>query len=410
MAVTLQDFQARITRNSERRVWVTQILFALVLANGLLINRGIVLHPVTAGSWLALLALGTVFVTALLSWVDFAATMYRNPYTDGGWEEPRFIIDVSIVVAYALMMFSVDDLKHPTCDISVFLWGFVCIFVLYLLSGLLRMYRHGPKASNWSLIGLFTALYVCLVSVYELQQSNGTIEMGRLNIITVSSAFCMMIGYRLIRRRIALGRSKREGLHIGVDVDGVLADQITGVLASASKSVGRPLKYDDIEAWDMPLGEGTDIKAVIEHRLFDKQYVKTMPAHPDAASVMHLLYSQDRITVITSRNAKCRGWTRTWLRLQGIPYDKLQIAGKSGKSGHNLDILIDDYVGHIQQTLAQPVGYAILFDQPWNRNDAWFLGNRGNSRLFVAKSWQDIPGIVEQIRQRRNVEPKPVSP
>ncbi len=142
-----------VRRASERSVWVTQILFALVLAKGLVLYKDLILHPIGVKEThlLGSLGLAGVYVTTLLSWIDFSRTMDKRPYFYGIRSEYlRFLVDVAIVVFYAYLLFAVEYmLKGPSADITLYIAGYPLIYVGYLASGIFRIRMYGSVASRW---------------------------------------------------------------------------------------------------------------------------------------------------------------------------------------------------------------------------------------------------------------------
>jgi hypothetical protein len=68
------------------------------------------------------------------------------------------------------------------------------------------------------------------------------------------------------------------------------------------------------------------------------------------------------------------------------------------KSQLATDILIDDYIGNIKEFLDGTNGFAILLDQPWNRNRPDLLHFMQNGRLLVISSLRQLPKLVKKIQ------------
>jgi hypothetical protein len=303
----------RDKRISDQLVRLVQIVFGLVLAQSLLLHRDIVVHPFSGANRVAALALAAVYITTVLSWIDWHVTMEMRPYNFSSQnahlttEKVRLGLDLFIVTVYAYLLFTVEELKQkPDEWIGGYLLGFPMIFGAYLLSGLARRRSHGKLATNPAPILWLGLAYVILYILYGLGYVAVTSDFKQglpwLNAAGIGMALGLMIAYRLFRRRIVAQRhkSKEAGLVIGVDVDGVLANQIEGILPRVRARLGIQLRYENVTQWRLPLGE-SDIAKEIEIAFDDSDYVLGMPAHTGARELVDDLYGDNRITLLTAR-------------------------------------------------------------------------------------------------------------
>ena len=225
-----------------------------------------------------------------------------------------------------------------------------------------------------------------------------------MNITTVCAAFALSVLYRTwrgLRRSKARSRRKERGLVVGVDVDGVLANQIEGVLPWLNAQQGVLLEYKDVTAWDLPVGS-TDIKAAIVTSLEDEEYVLNMPVHANAAEAMRRMATANVVNVVTARGPQAAGWTQKWLERNGIVHDGLATFGDMEKSKHGADVLIDDYVGNCLEFLVNTKsGYAILVDQPWNRDRSPLERFAAERRFAVVADLGAAAIIVDSLRRAR---------
>lgn len=179
---------------------------------------------------------------------------------------------------------------------------------------------------------------------------------------------------------------------VGVDLDGVLGNQIEGVLPVATELHGTALKYEDIVHWRLPVGD-TDIAKLIVAALADRDYVLSMPVHPGAVEMMRALGEHHRVVVLTARPEAARAATEEWLRQSGLVYDELAIAAEAQKSLHATDVLVDDYVGNLREYLTNTDGLGVLIRQPWNLDRDELTAWRG-SRLVEVDDLRDVAQIV----------------
>ena len=401
----------RDRRISDQLVRLVQIVFGLVLAQGLLLHRDVIQHPLTGNNWLPTMALLGVLVTTAMSWVDWHVTMELRPYNFNRGnrhhttEKLRLTLDLIVVVFYAYLLFTVEQLKAiPTGSIANYLLGFPLVFAAYLLSGLARQLSHGRIASNIRPILLFGALYYLLYLVYDLvyflPSLSSRLSRLWLNGGFVAAGFGLMVCYRIVRSYIVRHRNaRRAGLTVAIDLDGVLANQIDGLIPRVRERLGMTIRYDDVTAWRLPLGE-SDIAKEIALALEDPDYILSMPLHLDARECVDRIYDRNRVIMLTARPSHTKLHTEQWLENHGFSYDKLVSAKEESKSFSRADVLIDDYIGNIREFLTNTDGVAVLVEQPWNREaNGELLHWIEAGRLRVVKHLLEAVGFVDEIRR-----------
>jgi uncharacterized HAD superfamily protein len=393
-------------RISDQLVRLVQVLFALVLGQSLLTFKVVLLNPFAPAHRLAALAWLTVFYTTVASWVDWHVTMARRPYdTLQLIDRFRFYSDVGIAALYAYLLFTIQPLvDDQRATLAYHLLGYALIFVLYLSSGFLRRWVHGKAASKPKPLFIGLALYVGLLLVYVYLRRSNTLEPAALNLASIAAAFALMFAYRRYRRILMNEDAARAArLRIGVDVDGVLADQISGVLPRVKERYDVTLSYADITEWELPI-KNSNIAVEIVDAQRDHQYVLGMAAHEGAKRVLDYLHELHRIVVITARRGEAATkWTAEWLRKHGIPYDEVIASSEAKKSEHRTDLLIDDYCGNISEFLTNTKGVAVLVDQPWNRQRGALEEFVKSGRLFIVSDLLELrmtwPEISKKARE-----------
>jgi uncharacterized HAD superfamily protein len=395
-------------RISDQFVRLVQIVFALVLAQSLFLFRPVVTNPITPVHRTAALALLTVFVSTVLSWIDWHLTMEYHPYdTMRKVDRIRLWADLLVVVSYAYLLFTIEPfISRPEADIGRHLFGYPLVFFFYLASGAARRYAYGPAASRMPPIVLFFAVFAALATAYEFElykcaplvRNSPSLR----NTCVLLLFFAAMISYRVYRvwYRNRLRNRKQAGLIIGVDLDGVLADQIDAVLPRIRDIFGLTLGREDITHWRLPVGD-SDIAQEIERAQQNRNYVLRMRLHEGARSMLKALYWDNRIVLITARAAEAKEWTQQWLYNHQLPHEELLNSKEEKKSVHGTDVLIDDYLGNVIEYLQNTEGVAILVDQPWNRerDDLRPLIDQG--RAFVVSKLIEIPAVIAQIKKVR---------
>jgi 5'(3')-deoxyribonucleotidase len=385
------------SEQSQRIFWVIQTIFAVLLAKTFFDYKECILAPFSKEHYLLTLGLLLVYTTALLSWIDYSFTTIVSPYRFGGplRERFRFLVDLLIVVLYAFMLFSLESLKiDKGASISQLLLGLFLVFLLYYFSGVLRIRQYGKRASRRGLISIFLFVYLILFTVYTiLFRYVCLIQRERLNAIFIVLAWLLMIAYRIVRERVARRRN-----WIAVDIDGVLANQIEGVLPIIKTKYGVDLNYKDIKMWDLQIKD-TNIASIIVEEQGHREYVMSMPLHKGARETMDKIVQKYMIAIVTARATDSDTWSIQWLRKNQIPYDEIIHTAEEGKQNTKMElsVLIDDYIGNIKLFLEKSNGKAILFSQPWNIDRSKLTKFLEEGRVKVVDNWGVIPKIIAEL-------------
>lgn len=391
-------------RVSDQLVRLVQIIFGFVLAQSLGRYDAVVLDPFAPEHRLQALALLGVYITTVLSWIDWHVTMARRPYNFNPkagkrlTEEMRLLADLFIVSAYAFLLLSVTEVGSPRlADPTRYLVGYVAVFFGYVLSGVLRRISYGPVASALGPIILFLLLDASALGLYEAE---GETNEPWHSWLAVLAPIMLMVSYRLTRRYLRNKRQsiKQQGLRIGFDVDGVLANQIAGVLPRIKRRLGFDLSYEDVTDWRLPLGD-SDIAKEILSAMADPDYIMNMPVHTDARLVLDKLYPKHIVKVLTARPPEAEQWTESWLDKNALNHDGVASVREKEKSLFATDVLIDDYIGNIEEYLSSTNGTAVLVDQPWNRGRDALQHYLDEGRLYVVTTVTEVPGVVERVHE-----------
>jgi 5'(3')-deoxyribonucleotidase len=214
-----------------------------------------------------------------------------------------------------------------------------------------------------------------------------------LNWLVLILCFGLYLEYRI--QREPFYDDPKSVPSIVVDIDGVLADQVTPVLETLNKKHGSKYIKKDIKQWDQPLPlANTDIKTAIEISHHDPEFIRNMKSIQGAPTIMRELSRYCRITIATNRADEADQPTKQWLKLNNIPYDEYHNTSVEGKGAAKGRLLIDDYPGNIENFLAAVPGrIAFIFSQPWNEQDETLIGVEN---VYRVSSWQEV---LEKVRQ-----------
>jgi uncharacterized HAD superfamily protein len=337
--------------------------------------------------------------------------MAYSPYiTRERPDQWRVRADVGVTALYAYLLFTIEPIKQtPHADFVWHLLGYVYVFMAYVASGYLRRLTYGPRASRIRTLLAFLAAYLGLVVAYRIVwvmwAASDPQRAYRLNVGALTCALGLMWLFRHRAQLRVDARRRTEGLTVGVDVDGVLADQVTGVLPKIQSAFRLALSYGDITQWRLPVGD-SDIATEIEKAQRDHKYVRSMRVHKGAVELLRHLRVENTVVVITARKTHAHSWTKRWLRREALRFDEFLAGEEAKKSVHRTDVLIDDYLGNVLEYLQNAAGVSVLVDQPWNREREALTPYLNEKRAFVASSLEELielwPQISEQAHLRRD--------
>jgi len=167
-------------------------------------------------------------------------------------------------------------------------------------------------------------------------------------------------------------------MKIGLDIDGVIADFVTGY----SRSRNSTITPEDVKDWDMWKYYNLT-KSEFYRDLADKAtrgFFLDLPVIPGAGGGVHSLRDQGHyIAIISNRSVPID--TLQWLADHYIPYDRLYLSFFKGPiiRAEGLEYMIDDSP-HIIETTRKAGAIPLIFDQPWNREE----------KAPRVKNWQHI--------------------
>ncbi len=397
-------------RLSNRTVVMVQVLFAVALGQSLIILKDVVTAPLKHPT--AFVALSIVYMTTIWSWIDWHGLMQEMPYqllsnktvhffksqiAVKHFERFRILPDVLIVAMYVYLALTIIPFASNSYGNMLYhLLGYLIIFGLYIVAGLMRRTVYGRHASRVYVhfVALMLTGVVCFDYWLLVGKGNTTIW---LNILTLLLTMSIMLWYRfkmLPRAREIRIEIKENAIRIGIDIDGVLADQIPGVLEHINQDYGIQMQKEDIKRWDEPVNGVSNIKIEIENSMKDPDYILDMPVYPGARNFLQSFSRLNKIVLVTSRPRYSKEHTRRWLRLNALTNDEIIFTNAAGKALCDVKVLIDDYLGNIEYFLSNTNGIAFLIDQPWNRDRTTVQPWLENGRLNICS---DLISLSKQL-------------
>lgn len=388
-------------------VTFVEIFFAVVLGASILELHMFLFPPdLTSPSFWALIA---VYFAAVTSWIGWHKSTVKFPYTDSGAGYVRSLLDAVIVGTYAALLFFGSAVENSFFGSRVdnsllyYLWGFFVVFFLYFISGRVRRAEY-PEREPGEVSKLYLIRrhgYVLLIAAIAytvlhtiLPEVLSQLPTGVLWLF-VALPFATMISYRLWREWRDLSWTLRTKRTIAVDMDGVLVEQVIPVLEKLKQEMDVDLRKCDITDWEYPIKE-TNIKIEIERAEREEEFVRQMPSMEDATEAIQILSGKFDIVIATSRESSTDSWSRSWLDSHGILYKELVNTRSQGKALPSVDLLIDDYIGNIEEFIRNgtPGTQAILFAQPWNHDTRQINDLVASGRVRIAHSWKTVLAIL----------------
>ncbi|HUB92842.1 MAG TPA: hypothetical protein VL945_02675 [Candidatus Saccharimonadales bacterium] len=179
---------------------------------------------------------------------------------------------------------------------------------------------------------------------------------------------------------------------LGIDVDGVLADTVSGFLRETEARFGIKKVKEDItkySAWDLFGMSKKDFDEMF--RLVWENPEELGIEDRDIPAILDNLHGKFRI-YITTAAAGSRERIEWWLNENRIPYDRLLhfTANAEKHKAPDVDIYIDDYYGVVENAIACGKT-GIMLRQPWNDD---FIRRNRDPRLIVAYGWRDLESIL----------------
>jgi 5'(3')-deoxyribonucleotidase len=368
-----------------------EIIFAVVIGASILQFRDLLFPPSLYSSnfW----ALFVAYFTAIASWFGWHKSTTEYPYTDSAVGRLRSILDAIVVVTYVALLFFGSKVDQ---FLGLYLWSFVIVFGLYAVVGVLRQIEYHDRQASKVLLIIYHAIAVLVIAITHVILL--VLEPEFLTKITWLFVFLPIVpvaSFRWFREWRSLIKRNSCGIRIAVDMDGVLVEQVVPVLDKLKQEMGVNLCKCDITSWEYPI-DGTNIKIEIEKAERKEDFVRQMPAIEGSTEALRVLSAHNEIVVATSREPCIDPWSREWLDKHDIPYKQFVNTRAKGKTLLDVDLLIDDYIGNIEEFIrnGSTNRQAILFAQPWNQDTRRIRNLLNSGSVRIAHSWHSVLAIL----------------
>lgn len=183
-------------------------------------------------------------------------------------------------------------------------------------------------------------------------------------------------------------------MKIAVDIDGVLADQVSAVLDVIEQEYGLRYCKSDVDRAHWTFA-GREIWSEIARLLDDPEYVMMVPLIEGSQKAIKQLCRHD-VFVVTARRPNAEEATRRWLN-RHFPSLTQYFHARTGTK-HNVpsDVLIDDLDMNIVEFVrSDPHRRGILFLHPWSLNDT-DIGDYSD-QVYYCPQWQSVVKAIDDI-------------
>lgn len=355
---------------------------------------------VFSGTWgprLITLLVALVFIA--LSYVYYHQSIEDDPYDPSLTSYARFGLDGIIAFAY-LGLF-------PTSS-NYFLFGLVltAVYLLYGIHGFVTVsqvgwFRYDGATIRPSSLPAYWLLWAPVFGVTGWFLEGFHPALSWLDYLPPIVLLAEILLSRLLRhyprrgsvRALQIIRVEPKPV-VAVDVDGVVADQVTHVLHRANRAMGLSMTADQIVAWNTPVG-GVGFAQLIEEYLRDPEFVRTMPEIPGASAAVRALCEQAVVRFASSRPTETESETKQWLTNHlGWEPDFVNTMGTQ-KGDVDANVLIDDGDHNIVSFLSKPRRIGILMLRRWNDGPEIKSSPQIEDVLCRARDWNDVLALFK---------------
>lgn len=186
---------------SDHFVSLVNIVFGVVVVQSFSRNSNEIVHPELTTT---IVGLGAVYITVVSSWWGYhrLITVKGYRYKIGWAGFSRFVSDLIIVLLYAYLLFSVEEIDKAN-NLVRYIVGFPILFGFYIGGGLIRRLEYGwdRDVSDLLLLSVFGALLGGIAVGYNVLYTEDVGSREWLNWIFIGIPPAMILIWRFLRIR-----------------------------------------------------------------------------------------------------------------------------------------------------------------------------------------------------------------
>lgn len=194
---------------------------------------------------------------------------------------------------------------------------------------------------------------------------------------------------------------------VALDMDGVIADLITGLFQAHNSRAPAPVRflhhdqhlhYDFTDAW------GAEVAKILYEFMGEPGFFAALPIYPGAVEMVDKLLEHHHVEVCTTAPWRFHGSMKAidahvcadkigWL-VRNFPALCADVTLTNKKHLLRVDVLIDDSQSNVEMWADKhPDGLAVLVARPWNKVSG--------IKNVVRQSLEGVFGAIEQWRGER---------
>lgn len=191
-------------------------------------------------------------------------------------------------------------------------------------------------------------------------------------------------------------------MHIGVDIDGVIANTFYLLVHELNAYFSVDFTLEDISEYNIYKMYGVNQDEINQFILSKENILISGPnIMPEAEYYLRLLKFKHEISLISARQEKYFHLTKQWMQKYKIPYHHLILWGQHDKReicvNLAINLFIEDSLKNAVQinTCGIPVIF-ILFDAPYNQGCL-------PEKIWRCRSWKEIYQVVDRVARSEKV-------
>lgn len=172
---------------------------------------------------------------------------------------------------------------------------------------------------------------------------------------------------------------------IAIDVDGVIADNMTQWLNLYNQEYNDVLNENDIQGWNIHMYVREECGTKIYRYLHESNFIHSMNMYPGTYNALYRLSGLYNVVIVTAQTGSAR---IEWIR-RHLPFIRDAVIAKD-KTIVTTDIIVDDAVHNLEK---HPASFKILWTRPWNIHDTRFLR---------VQSWKELINLLWIMETREH--------
>lgn len=160
-------------------------------------------------------------------------------------------------------------------------------------------------------------------------------------------------------------------MQIALDVDGVLANVMPLWIELCNQRFRSNLTMSDATTWNFWRAAG--ISKADFFRVFSetwRNWRRIEPTESEIVRKVKLLESVGEVDIVTGRTPDTLSYVRCWLQARNIRYRRfVAVPSRISKASLPYSAYVDD-APNVVEAVARAGKWALLYDQPWNRDVA----------------------------------------